>query len=317
MKTYDHRPDETHLRALELGRDHWNALRTRDPALKPDLRGAALHGMSLELFDLREADLEGADLSASSLSGARLEGANLARANLNGADLSGAHLAGARFWETCVINANLSNAHGLGEADHSGPSPFDHRTFWRSKNIPKEFLQGCGVPESLIACYRASIEERPLELNSCFICHSSDDADFAAALHDDLERKGVRAWYAPKDGEAGRLLHEQLFEAISGCDKFLIVLSERSIESNWVANELRKAKEVENEEGRTLLFPVRITTEKVLRSWEFIDPKTGEDLAAAVLAYLVVDFEEWRDPSKYAEAFEQLLRGLHRSAGGA
>jgi hypothetical protein len=52
-------------------------------------------------------------------------------------------------------------------------------------------------------------------------------------------------------------LHEQLFEAIQIYDRLLIVLSERSIQSEWVMTEIRKAREAEKKEKRCKLFPSR------------------------------------------------------------
>ena len=43
-------------------------------------------------------------------------------ADFSGADLSSADFSGARTWATIFVNVNLSDASGLGEVDHHGPS---------------------------------------------------------------------------------------------------------------------------------------------------------------------------------------------------
>jgi hypothetical protein len=68
----------------------------------------------------------------------------------------------------------------------------------------------------------------------------------------------MRVWFAPEDLKGGRKLHEQLFEAIQIHDRLLIVLSEHSIQSEWVMTEICKARETEKKEKRRKLFPIRL-----------------------------------------------------------
>lgn len=58
------------------------------------------------------------------------------------------------------------------------------------------------------------------------------------------------------DLKGGKKLHQQLFEAIQIHDRLLIVLSEHSIQSEWVMTEIRKAREAEKKEKRRKLFPI-------------------------------------------------------------
>ena len=68
----------------------------------------------------------------------------------------------------------------------------------------------------------------------------------------------MRVWFAPEEMQGGKKLHEQIFEAIQLYDKLLLVLSPRSLQSDWVMTELRKAREVEKKEERRKLFPIRL-----------------------------------------------------------
>jgi uncharacterized protein YjbI with pentapeptide repeats len=99
-----------HLGLLRQGVEVWNAWRSKEPSIYPDLSGA----------DLREANLVKANLGWANLGGANLGGADLREANLVKADLSGANLSGANlveadFMEANLIKANLGGAN-LGEA---------------------------------------------------------------------------------------------------------------------------------------------------------------------------------------------------------
>ena len=309
------RPDQEHEAILARGVREWNAWRLQHSGVLPSLAGISLRGRRLRNVDFREANLEHADLRNVDLTGADLTSAYLPGANLNGANLSGVHLTGARFWETCVINVDLTGAVGLTESVHHGPSPLDHRTIWRSRQVPDAFLRGCGVPVSLIDCYRSTLDRAPIEFDSCFICHSHCDLDFVARLHDDLEERGVNAWFAPNDSAFGRRIHEELFEAISGHDKFLVVLSDESMKSRYVGSELRKAAAIEAAEKRELLFPVRITSETSIKNWELFDADLGMDIAAEVRSRSMADFEHWRDDVQYQRELDRLLANLLRNAG--
>ena len=57
------------------------------------------------------------------------------------------------------------------------------------------------MPEEFIA-YIGSMVGRPIEFYSCFISYSSKDQEFADRLYADLQKKGVRCWFAPHDIKA-------------------------------------------------------------------------------------------------------------------
>jgi uncharacterized protein YjbI with pentapeptide repeats len=123
-----------HFELLRQGVEVWNAWRTKEPSVRPDLgdadlaaadlRGAHLSGANLHVADLSRADLNRANLSGANLreanlreanlrraglSWANLVGANLSRADLSGADLRGANLSRAQLVETNLIDATLTD----------------------------------------------------------------------------------------------------------------------------------------------------------------------------------------------------------------
>jgi hypothetical protein len=52
----------------------------------------------------------------------------------------------------------------------------------------------------------------------------------------------VRCWFAPHDVQGGKKLHEQIDQAIRIYDKLLLILSEDSMNSEWVKTEIANAR---------------------------------------------------------------------------
>jgi hypothetical protein len=242
--------DENLVALLRQGANEWNAWRKRGKQ---------------NAIDLSEADLRGAILTGAYLHGADLFRANLGGANLGGANLSGANLTGATFHEvvlheTVLTDVDLSAVTGLETCRHRGPSIIDYRTLQRSGCLPMAFLRGVGLPNKFIE-FLPSLLNQPIQMYSCFISHSSKDKDFAERLQADLQNKGVRCWFAPHDLQIGAKTWDAIDEAIRLRDKVLLILSENSIASDWVEDEVNKAFAEEREERRRkqlVLFPVRI-----------------------------------------------------------
>ena len=274
-----------------------------------DLRKAGLSGADLFGANLSRADLSRADLSEAGLSRADLSGADLGGADLSGADLSGANLIGVNLNEatagwTVFGNVDLSVVQGLESVRHGGPSIIGIDTIYLSKgNIPEAFLQGAGVPDSFIE-YMATLVGRPSQFYSCFISYSSKDQDAADRLHADLQSKGIRCWFAPEDMKIGDPIRQRIDEAIRLYDKLLLILSEHSIDSDWVEKEVETAFEEERRRKRTVLFPIRL---------DDLVMETDQAWAADIRrARHIGDFRRWKDHDAYQEAFARLVRDLER-----
>jgi uncharacterized protein YjbI with pentapeptide repeats len=310
--------------------EEWNAAREAYPDLKPDLRGADLFGADLRETDLsdanlRLADLRGTDLSDATLKLADLRGADLSDANLeladlcradlfginlSGANLSGVKLHGVRVGNTVFGDVDLSSAIGLETINHRSPSTIGIDTIYKSNgNIPEVFLRGCGVPDNFIE-YIHSLTAKPFDYYSCFISHSTSDKVFADRLHADLQAKGVRCWYAPHDMEGGEHVDIQIDRAIKMHEKLLLVLSQSSINSNWVKREITKAFKREEAEGKRVLFPISLVDFSTIEKWEFVDSK-GCDLSEEIRKFYIPSFKGWEnDNSLYTTEFEKLLKAF-------
>ena len=86
----------------------------------------------------------------------------------------------------------------------------------------------------------------------------------------------------------------------------MVVLSEPSVQSRWVEREVNAAREREDRENRTVLFPIRID-EAVMNApqpWAADIRRTRH----------IGDFCRWKDHDAYQKAFERLMRDLRADA---
>ena len=69
----------------------------------------------------------------------------------------------------------------------------------------------------------------------------------------------MRCWFAPEDLKIGDKFRDQIDSAIRIHDKLLLVQSEQSVQSEWVASEVERAFEREqHHRDHLVLFPVRL-----------------------------------------------------------
>jgi uncharacterized protein YjbI with pentapeptide repeats len=279
--------NEEQVKQLLQNVDEWNEWRKRE--IPVDLSGAILAG----------AELRGANLSGVDLSSAHLEFTNLSLARLDGANLEKAWLG-----ETIFGNVDLTGVVDLETCNHLGASVIDHRTLEKSKSkpLPLAFLRGVGLPDNLID-YLPSLLNQPIQHYSCFISYSSKDDEFAHRIHADLQNSGVRCWFAPHDLPIGDKILDALDAAIRLRDKVVLILSERSIESDWVEDEVTAGFEEERKRDQIVLFPVRLD-EAVMN--------TSEAWAAKLRARNIGDFRKWKDHDAYKESLARVLRDLKK-----
>jgi hypothetical protein len=197
---------------------------------------------------------------------------------------------------------DLSTVQGLETLNHGGPSTIGIDTIYKSKgNIPEVFLRGAGVPEDFIT-YMKSLVGKAIEFYSCFISYSSKDDDFARRLHADLQQQGIRCWFAPEDLKIGDKFRMRIDESIRVHDKLMVILSENSIRSPWVEEEVEAALEKERKQNKLVLFPIRLDDAVM---------ETDQAWAASLRRTRHIgDFLTWKDHDPYQESFNRLLRDL-------
>jgi uncharacterized protein YjbI with pentapeptide repeats len=272
---------------------------------RANLQHANLSEVNSRGTDFSEADLRGVNLQGALMSGASFRGADLTSVNLSNADLDDTDFKDAKMGWATFGNNDLSSVKGLEYVIHYGPSTVGLDTLYRSGGkVSRRFLRGCGVPENIISYIPALVAApEPIQFYSCFISYSSGDQDFAERLHADLQAKGVRVWFAPRDMKIGAKIRPAIDESIRVYDKLLLVLSEHSVSSQWVEQEVETAFRKERQDGEgTALFPVRLDDSvfDVGEGWPALIKDTRH----------VGDFTDWKDHDSYRKAFDRLLRDL-------
>jgi hypothetical protein len=272
-----------------------------------NLQGAALQEAILRNANLSWTTIMNANLDEADLKYAFLDEADLSYSNLYGVSFAGAMLRETKFTESLIgttefANVDLSQARGLETVRHIGPSTVGIDTIYLSKgNFPEVFLRKAGVPENFIT-YMRSFAAAPLDYYSCFISYSHINEKFVQRLYADLQARNVRCWYAPEDLKIGDKFRQRIDEAIRIYDKLLVVLSENSIQSSWVEDEVEGALEKERQQNKLALFPVRLDNAVM---------KTDQAWAANLRRTRhIADFTKWKSHDSYQSAFKRLLRDL-------
>lgn len=289
--------------------------------VRADLNGAILRHANLEWVDFRRADLIHADLSGANLSradfhkadlhGARFNGAIFADTNFEDANCRDTQFESAIFSHTRLLNTDLGGATGLETTKHNGPSNIDGETLMKAGHLPSHFLRGCGLSEGAIrATYARDLDVLTKTLKgegeyySCFISYSSKDEAFAERLLHDLQDRGVRCWYAPKDMPIGARVLDTIYGAIRQREKLLLILSLNSVQSEWVRDEVERAFAEERDRGDTIIFPIRLD-DSVMHDDAAWARKIRENRH-------IGDFKDWQDAEAYGGALKRLLRDLKR-----
>jgi hypothetical protein len=150
----------------------------------------------------------------------------------------------------------------------------------------------------------ASVRNAIAEFYSCFVSYSTRDQVFCDRLYVNLQEHRVRCWYAPKDLKTGDRFRQEIEDAISLHDKLLVILSEHSVNSDWVQEEVESCFERERRQERNILFPIRIDNAilDTNRAW----------VAAIRRQRQIGDFTGWKDPTTFRDSFNKLLRDLSK-----
>jgi uncharacterized protein YjbI with pentapeptide repeats len=318
---------ETNLLAANLRNANFkNANLSGANLMVADLEGADLSGANLSKTNLTKSDLSGINLRRADLSGARLMRTNLARSNLMEArfietDLTGVNLSQAVAGSTVFASSDLGKVIGLESLDHRGPSYISMDTFVLSAGkIPEVFLRGCGLSDADIEYAKLSNPalstdeiskilqklhtlraERAPQISPLFISYSSANSQFVEKIGNHLTQKGIRYWrdIHEKNGQRDR----QIAWSIPQSSKVLLVLSEQSMKSDWVEQDVQEARKLEKEMGRGVLYPVTLDD-----SWR--DSRSPKTIMEQVLEHSILDFSGWKDKSKFDDTFRTLLDRL-------
>ncbi len=139
--------------------------------------------------------------------------------------------------------------------------------------------------------------------HSCFISYATPDLPFVERLHADLIQVGVTCWFAPQDLKFGDKLLRTIYEAIGRYDKLLVVLSQHSIDSQWVEDEMDAAFDRERNRKEFILFPIRLD-DTVLT--------TSQAWGIKVRQRFIGNFAGWDTGGAYQASLNRLMRDLRR-----
>lgn len=272
-----------------------------------DMRKVDLSRLDLSEAAFRDTNLSGANINDAIFRDGSLQGSDLRQAQVFGTSFNGIILSETDFTEALMGRAifgavDLSTTKGLDAIEHRRPSIIGIDCIYLSQGkIPEIFLRGVGIDDSFIT-YIRSLTAEPIRYYSSFISYSSKDEAFAQRLYTDLQSNNVRCWFAPEDMKTGDFIRSRIDEAIRIHDKLLLVLSQYSVESSWVAKEVETAFEKERQQKRHVLFPVRLDDSVM---------ETSTSWAADIRRMRhITDFTDWKDHDAYQKAFGRLLRDL-------
>jgi hypothetical protein len=175
-------------------------------------------------------------------------------------------------------------------------------------HLNRKIASGAITQDQLIAALRLVNRARGPGL-TCFISYSHKDGEFAKRLYSSMRRKNIQVWMAAKDIRVGKI-HEQLEMSIKLYDKLLLVISEKSMASDWVKSEIRWAIEAGLQEKKEKLLPIRLADMDSIRRWRYFDADYGKDLAREVREYLIHDFSTWQDRKAFEKSFASLIKAL-------
>src|SRR5579863_1743724 len=86
-----------------------------------------------------------------------------------------------------------------------------------------------------------------------FVSHVAEDRAAALEVVDELERRGVKCWIAPRDVHPGRPFDDEIVDAIEGSRAMLLIFSDHCNESDYIRREVTVAGE-----SHKLVIPFRI-----------------------------------------------------------
>ena len=150
------------------------------------------------------------------------------------------------------------------------------------------------------------VEKKPV----AFVSHSSADREAVEELARALARSGVDPWYSGWEIGPGDSIVDKINKGLGSCDAFVIVVSQNSVRSKWVREELNSAV-VERIERETQIIPVRLDdypVPPIINHLRYIElHPLGENLEELVKAIFGVT-----DKPAVGEAPEYVCRASER-----
>jgi hypothetical protein len=136
-----------------------------------------------------------------------------------------------------------------------------------------------------------------------FISYSHRNEAFVGVLVKKFRDIGVKYWIDTEHATAGRL--DRVIEyAMKLHPTVLLVLSEHSVESEWIEFEVNAAVKLTHDHTRDCLCPVALDG-----TWLNSKSMSGQ-LLTQIRKFSVLDFSKWQDETEFTTQFDKLFEGL-------
>src|SRR4028119_247893 len=86
-----------------------------------------------------------------------------------------------------------------------------------------------------------SLRQPPAESLDVFVSYSRADSDFARKLNEAIQMQGKTTWFDQESIASGTDFQQEIYRGIKACDNFLFILSPRSVNSLYCADEVEYA----------------------------------------------------------------------------
>jgi len=300
----DHDENYEERRKTDLNRracSFRGAQMTRAQMQHADLTGASFRGAQLAGAAFDGAVLVDADFSGAFLKDASFRGADLTGARLSGCELTTTKFGGSTCGHTTFDNVDVSVACEVDDIRFTSPCVVSISTIFRSSGVfPGNFFATAqrDLPRRFLNKLERFTRKTPMEYSSCFISYAHLDSVFAEKLHSALQRHGVQCFFDSKSLSPGEPFEQTLLEAVAGYDSFVVILSENSIDREWVIRkELALALELQKS-----VIPIKVD-DAVDRREEAWRLAPGSHMS---------DFRGWKKPAAFNEQVDLMLDALRR-----
>jgi uncharacterized protein YjbI with pentapeptide repeats len=273
------------------------------------------------MSNCREAFFVLASFTDSAIVGVRFDAAIFGYTRIERSILSACSFPDVRVVAPCDIDAASANSSivvGVSAVSRLRPGAENYavlrKELFETLNTTRSFFARTGVDIEHLKSYSSVLGELPNDAIEVFLSYSSADEGFAEALYVRLRELGVRTWMAPHALRSGRHLSGEISEAIGNTSNVILILSQASMSSNWVATELRATFEAVRSGTVRRLHPVRLAPLEIIETWSLNDAESGTDLAQAVRENTIHDFTGWRARDAMDDATSLLIAGIYDSA---
>jgi hypothetical protein len=121
--------------------------------------------------------------------------------------------------------------------------------------------------------------------DNCFLSYSRIDGEHADAVRIGLQARGLGCFQDVEGVRAGDEISDALGEAIANSDVFIPILSEASMKSQWVRDEIFLALHYAKINGSPVVIPVRLCAIEAVDAWV----AEGNHVAASIKSMNILD----------------------------